>query len=194
MSSFWSFIWWRWSKNDCAEKVQRHDLLSSLLAANDHTLDATTLSEDELIGLWATIISFLCFYKIILQAIYSCSSLPVMRFEFASLSLNKALWYLLSIQTTAYTMLYICYGCVISRGTRKNPTEDMSLVTSNIRGEKCTIPIPKDVSIIISITGLHYNRKVAYYLPFMPSYLIPDLSSLLGRSLCLQTFPLPRRQ
>ena len=35
-----------------AEKVQRHDLFSNLLAANDHTLDVTTLSEDELIGLW----------------------------------------------------------------------------------------------------------------------------------------------
>jgi hypothetical protein len=68
-----------------AEKVQRHDLFSSLLAANDHTLDVTTLSEDELIGLWATNISFLSFYITILQAIYLCSSLPVMRFEFSSL-------------------------------------------------------------------------------------------------------------
>jgi len=47
-----------------AEKVQRHDLFSSLLAANDHTLDVTTLSEDELIGLWATNISFLSFVKL----------------------------------------------------------------------------------------------------------------------------------
>jgi len=39
------------------EKVQRHDLFSSLLAANDHILDVTTLSEDELIGLWATNVS-----------------------------------------------------------------------------------------------------------------------------------------
>lgn len=33
-----------------AEKVERHDLFSSLLAANDHTLDASTLAESELIG------------------------------------------------------------------------------------------------------------------------------------------------
>lgn len=33
-----------------AEKVERHDLFSSLLAANDHDLDATTLTESELIG------------------------------------------------------------------------------------------------------------------------------------------------
>jgi hypothetical protein len=30
-----------------AEKGQRHDLFSNLLGANDHTLDVTTLSEDE---------------------------------------------------------------------------------------------------------------------------------------------------
>ena len=47
----------------------------------------------------------------------------------------------------------------------KTPPEDTSLVTSNIHGEKRTIPIPKDVDIIISIAGLHYNRKIAY-LPF----------------------------
>jgi hypothetical protein len=33
-----------------AEKVQRHDLFSSLLAANDQTLDANILTEDEIIG------------------------------------------------------------------------------------------------------------------------------------------------
>jgi len=31
-----------------------------------------------------------------------------------------------------------------------------------MRGEKCTIPIPKDSYVTISIAGLHYNRKVAY--------------------------------
>lgn len=34
------------------EKVERDDLLSSLLAANDHDLDGSTLSEDELIGMF----------------------------------------------------------------------------------------------------------------------------------------------
>jgi len=33
-----------------AEKVQRHDLFSSLLAANDHALDVATLTQDEIIG------------------------------------------------------------------------------------------------------------------------------------------------
>jgi hypothetical protein len=59
----------------------------------------------------------------------------------------------------------ICVTCRQVTAVPKTPTEDTSLVTSNIRGEKRTIPIPKDVDIVISIPGLHYNRKVAY-LPF----------------------------
>ena len=33
------------------EKVERHDLFSSLLEANDHNLDLETLSEDEIISM-----------------------------------------------------------------------------------------------------------------------------------------------
>jgi hypothetical protein len=33
-----------------AEKIERHDLFSQLLEANDNNLDATTLTESELIG------------------------------------------------------------------------------------------------------------------------------------------------
>jgi hypothetical protein len=43
----------------------------------------------------------------------------------------------------------------------KVAAEDTSLVTSNIRGEKCTVPIPEGVNIAVHIPGLHYNRKVA---------------------------------
>ena len=90
-----------------AEKVQCHDLFSSLLAANaNHTLDVTTLLEDKLIGLWATNISIPLIYKMMLQVIFTSSSLLVMRFEFASLSWNKALWHLLFIQTTAHTLCF----------------------------------------------------------------------------------------
>ena len=59
----------------------------------------------------------------------------------------------------------ICVTCRQVTVVPKTPIEDMSLVTSNVHGEKRTIPIPKDGSIIISIIGVHYNRKVAY-LPF----------------------------
>lgn len=47
-----------------AEKVERHDLFSSLLAANDHTLDASTLTESELIG------GYFCFIFEFLRMIF----------------------------------------------------------------------------------------------------------------------------
>ena len=88
--------------------------------------------------------------------------------------------------------------CVTFRqvtGIPKMSAEDTSLVTSNIHGEKCTIPIPKDVDVTICVPGLHYNRQAAYlpYHVIISSYLISNFSSLLGGSPCLQTFPLPRR-
>jgi len=33
-----------------SEKVERHDLFSSLLASNSHEFDASTLTEEELVG------------------------------------------------------------------------------------------------------------------------------------------------
>jgi len=33
-----------------AEQVQRHDLFSNLLAANDQSFDVATLTEDEIVG------------------------------------------------------------------------------------------------------------------------------------------------
>ena len=100
------------------DKVQRHDLLSNLLAANDHTLDVTTLSEDELIGLWATNVSLLL-YKIILQATFTSSSLLVMRFEFESCPEQSGLISSIHPDDCTYLVLYICYACIISRGARK---------------------------------------------------------------------------
>ena len=37
-----------------SEKVQRHDLLSNLLAANDENLDVTNLTTSEIIGVFGT--------------------------------------------------------------------------------------------------------------------------------------------
>ena len=43
-------------------------------------------------------------------------------------------------------------------GIPKIVAEDTSIVASNIRGEKKTIPILKGTNIIIDIPGIHYNR------------------------------------
>ena len=34
------------------------------------------------------------------------------------------------------------------------------LVTSNLKGEKFTVPVPKGTRFMISTPGLHYNRKL----------------------------------
>ena len=39
-------------ERQAVDKTERHDLLSSLLEANDHDLDIETLSEDELISMF----------------------------------------------------------------------------------------------------------------------------------------------
>jgi cytochrome P450 len=43
------------------EKVERHDLFSSLLEANDHDLALETLSEDEIISMLLYLISLTMF-------------------------------------------------------------------------------------------------------------------------------------
>ena len=43
-------------------------------------------------------------------------------------------------------------------GIPKVAAEDTSVVTSNIRGEKKTIPILKGTGILLDTCGLHYNR------------------------------------
>jgi len=74
----------------------------------------------------------------------------------------------------------VCCTCVTWRQVTaipKIPTEDTSLVTRNIHGEKCTIPISKDVDITISVPGLHYNRMVAY----LPYHVVVSLYRILAR-------------
>ena len=43
-------------------------------------------------------------------------------------------------------------------GIPKVAAEDTSLVTSNIHGEKTTVPVPKGTEIVIVTPGVHYNR------------------------------------
>ena len=43
-------------------------------------------------------------------------------------------------------------------GIPKVAVEDTILVTSNIHGEKTTVPVPKGTDIVIDTPGIHYNR------------------------------------
>ena len=64
----------------------------------------------------------------------------------------------------------------ISSQTHDNPTsqvtgipkvvaEDTSLVIGNIHGDKKTLPVPQGTRLVISTTGLHYNRKYWIFQP-----------------------------
>ena len=54
-------------------------------------------------------------------------------------------------------------------GIPKAAAEDTSLVTSNIHGEKTTVPVPKGTDIVIDTPGIHYNRT------YMVVFISPDV-------------------
>ena len=53
-------------------------------------------------------------------------------------------------------------------GIPKITTEDTRLVTSNIHGEKTTVPIPKGTDVVIDTPGVHYNRTYSGGFLLMP--------------------------
>jgi cytochrome P450 len=151
-----------------AEKVHRHDLFSTLLAANDHALDAATLTEDEIIAN----------LYIFLVAGHETTA-HTLCFTFALLALypeeqEKLFEHIKSVIPDGQKLTYeqmplLTYSMAVFNETLrmfppatsipKTTAEDTILVTHNIHGEKCTIPIPKDVNITISLPGLHYNPR-----------------------------------
>jgi len=44
-------------------------------------------------------------------------------------------------------------------GIPKQSEEDTTLLTSNIKGDKLVIPVPKGTHLVISTPGLHYNPR-----------------------------------
>jgi hypothetical protein len=57
-------------------------------------------------------------------------------------------------------------------GIPKQSEEDTTLLTSNIKGDKLVIPVPKGTHLVISTPGLHYNRKLLNNskVPLLKSY------------------------
>ncbi|KDR75778.1 hypothetical protein GALMADRAFT_248465 [Galerina marginata CBS 339.88] len=151
-----------------AQKVERHDLFSSLLEANDHTVDITTLSESELIGN----------IYIFLVAGHETTA-HTLCFTFALLALypdeqDKLFQHIQSIVPNSRSPTYeemplLTYSNAVFYETLrmfppvsaipKIAAEDTSLVASNCHGEQTTVPIPKGTDITISTPGLHYNPR-----------------------------------
>ncbi|PPQ93732.1 hypothetical protein CVT25_013072 [Psilocybe cyanescens] len=151
-----------------AEKVERHDLFSSLLAANDHTLDASTLTESELIGN----------IYIFLVAGHETTA-HTLCFTFALLALypdeqEKLYQHIRSVipegrNPTYEEMPLLTYSMAVFyetlrmfppvTGIPKEAAEDTSISVGNSSGKQTTVPIPKGADITISTVGLHYNPR-----------------------------------
>ncbi|PPQ80143.1 hypothetical protein CVT25_001442 [Psilocybe cyanescens] len=150
------------------EKVERDDLLSSLLAANDHDLDGSTLSEDELIGnififLVAgheTTAHTLCFVFALLalyqdeqEKLYQHIRSVVPKDREATYEDMPALTYAMAVFYE--TLRLYPAGAAVP----KVSAEDTTLVAGNINDEKLTVPVPKGTPLTLSVAGVHYNPR-----------------------------------
>jgi len=151
-----------------SEKVERHDLFSNLLAANDEDMDIINLTENELIGN----------IYIFLIAGHETTA-HTLCFTFALLALypdeqERLYKHIRSVlpdgQIPTYEMMpLLTYStCVFHETLRMFPPvtnipklceEDTTLTVGNANGEKRTIPVPKGVRITIDTPGLHYNPR-----------------------------------
>ncbi|KDR79850.1 hypothetical protein GALMADRAFT_241949 [Galerina marginata CBS 339.88] len=151
-----------------SEKVERHDLLSSLLDANSDDLDADRLTESELIG---NIFIFLV-------AGHETTA-HTLCFTFALLAFHpeeqeRLLQHIKSILPdgripTYEEMPLLTYSMAVFYETLrlfppvpsipKVSAEDTVLSVGNTYGEKRTVPIPKGTRIAINTAGLHYNPR-----------------------------------
>ncbi|KDR79325.1 hypothetical protein GALMADRAFT_243295 [Galerina marginata CBS 339.88] len=151
-----------------AEKIERDDLFSSLLAANEYGQDGNTLSESEVI---ANIYMFLV-------AGHETTA-HTLSFTFALLALypdeqEKLYEHIRSVvpkgrEATYEEMPLLTYAMAVFYETLrmfppgtsipKVAAEDTSLVASNSHGEQITVPIPKGTAVIISTPGIHYNPR-----------------------------------
>ncbi|KAF8200949.1 cytochrome P450 [Pholiota molesta] len=155
-------------ERQASEKIERHDLFSQLLEANDNNLDATTLTESELIGN----------IYIFLVAGHETTA-HTLCFTFALLALypdeqEKLYEHIKSIlvdgaDPTYEQMPLLTYSSAVFyetlrmfppvTGVPKFAAEDTTLTASNSHGETMTVPIPKGTDITLNVPGLHYNPR-----------------------------------
>jgi len=151
-----------------SEKFERHDLFSSLLAANDGELGLAALSESELIGN----------IYIFLVAGHETTA-HTLCFTFALLALyqeeqEKLYKHIKSIipddriPTYEEMPLFTYSMAVFNETLRMFPpvtvipkvsAEDTTLVAGNAKGERLTVAVPKGCDVSISTPGLHYNPR-----------------------------------
>ncbi|KAF8161201.1 cytochrome P450 [Crassisporium funariophilum] len=151
-----------------SDKVERHDLFSSLLDANNHDLDATSLAESELIGnififLLAgheTTAHTLCFTFAML-ALYPDEQEKLYKHIKSVLTDGRVPTYedmpLLEYSEAVFYETLRMFPPVVN--IPKISAEDTTLSTVNGNGEKLVVPISKGTRITIDTPGLHFNPR-----------------------------------
>ncbi|PPQ79631.1 hypothetical protein CVT25_003216 [Psilocybe cyanescens] len=152
-----------------SQKTEHHDLFTGLLRENDHAVDFSTLTEDELIGN----------VYVFLVAGHEVSTGHTLAFTFALLALypdeqEKLLEQIRSVIPEGHDPKYrdmnlLTYAtAVMYESMRMYPVlnhipktsiEDTTLVATNSNGDKITVPVPKGTDINILAAGLHYNPR-----------------------------------
>ncbi|KAF5322602.1 hypothetical protein D9619_001346 [Psilocybe cf. subviscida] len=151
-----------------AEKVERHDLFSSLLEANNDSLGSGVLTESELIGniyifLLAgheTTAHTVCF-ALALLALYTDEQEKLYQQIKKTVPDTEEPTYehmpLLTYASAVFYETLRMFPSVI--GIPKISAEDTSITTQNAKGESVTIPVPKGIDITINTPALHYNPR-----------------------------------
>ncbi|KAF9054616.1 cytochrome P450 [Panaeolus papilionaceus] len=150
------------------EKIERHDLFSSLLEANSEAEDGFTLTESEVM---ANIFIFLL-------AGHETTA-HTLAFTFGLLALypdeqEKLYHHIKSVlrdgrEPTYEDMNSLTYSMAVLNetlrmfppitGIPKQAAEDTVLTTSNLNGDIKNVVVPKGTYVAISIPGLHYNPR-----------------------------------
>ncbi|KAF9054629.1 cytochrome P450 [Panaeolus papilionaceus] len=150
------------------DKVERHDLFSSLLAANSEAEDGSTLTDNEVM---ANIFVFLL-------AGHETTA-HTLAFTFGLLALypdeqEKLYHHIKSVlpdnrEPTYEDMNSLTYSTAVFyetlrmfppvTGIPKEAAEDTVLTTSNINGDFKNVFIPKGTYLTINTPGLHYNPR-----------------------------------
>ncbi|KAF8895566.1 cytochrome P450 [Infundibulicybe gibba] len=146
-----------------SEKVERFDLFSSLLDANNEDGDDSALTESELIG---NIFIFL------LAGHETTAHTLCFTFGMLALYQDEQEWLYQHIRSV------IPGGRIPVTSIPKYSAEDTTLVAGNQHGEQKTIPVPKGTVLVIDTPGLHYNRTHTRYWKdphaFRPSRFLGD--------------------
>ncbi|PFH50911.1 hypothetical protein AMATHDRAFT_40534 [Amanita thiersii Skay4041] len=151
-----------------SEKVERDDLFSNLLEANNEDTEEERLSTDELIG--NIYIFFVAGHETTANTICFALALLALHPEIQETLFQHIKEQMPDGKPPSYEQMpRLIYALAVIyealrmyppvTGIPKYSAEDTTLTTSNLQNEKFTFPVPKGTLLIIDTPGLHYNAR-----------------------------------